>query len=61
MREEFKNAIEQVGTKVMALESCVGSLEKVESGYADVTTTLQQEVTQLKQDKQRFRSEIPTI
>ncbi|KAM9346030.1 interferon-induced very large GTPase 1-like [Symphorus nematophorus] len=49
LREEFKNAMEQVGSRVTTLEACVASLEEAESSHADVTTTLQ-EVTQLKRD-----------
>ena len=50
LREEFKSAMEQVGGRVTALEARVATLEEAESGHVDVTTTLQQEVTQLKRD-----------
>lgn len=42
--------MEQVGGRVTALETRVASLEEAESDHANVTTTLQQEVTQLKRD-----------
>lgn len=53
--------MEQVDTKVTALEVCVSSLEEAESGHANVTTTLQQEVTRLKQDVDNLEQKNPAM
>ena len=68
LKEGFKNAVEQLGTKVTTLEVCVASLEEAESSHTNVTTTLQQEVNPAETrccsfviEEQGFGSEVSTI